>query len=83
MADFSFLSDSSDKCAVEELLSQAMDHSVLEQVGGFCSISRAECGPSRWFSLIDLCCPSSPALDWFGLRQRCSSYPAAVGEDGV
>ncbi|KAF5936423.1 hypothetical protein HYC85_027552 [Camellia sinensis] len=32
MADFSFLSDSSDECAVEELLSQAMDHSVLEQV---------------------------------------------------
>ncbi|GFZ15547.1 hypothetical protein Acr_24g0017370 [Actinidia rufa] len=33
MADFSFLSDSSDhESAVEELLSQAMDHSVLEQV---------------------------------------------------
>ncbi|KAA8528177.1 hypothetical protein F0562_035572 [Nyssa sinensis] len=31
MADFSFLSDS-DESAVEELLSQAMDHSVLEQV---------------------------------------------------
>ncbi|XP_059663052.1 uncharacterized protein LOC132308824 [Cornus florida] len=31
MADFSFLSDS-DESAVEELLSQALDHSVLEQV---------------------------------------------------
>ncbi|XP_028064437.1 uncharacterized protein LOC114267589 [Camellia sinensis] len=32
MADFSELSDSSDESAVEELLSQAMDHSVLEQI---------------------------------------------------
>ncbi|TMW93539.1 hypothetical protein EJD97_011526 [Solanum chilense] len=32
MADFSFLSDSDDEKAVEELLSQAMDQSVLEQV---------------------------------------------------
>lgn len=32
MADFSFLSDSDDDKAVEELLSQAMDQSVLEQV---------------------------------------------------
>ncbi|XP_055820821.1 uncharacterized protein LOC129889524 [Solanum dulcamara] len=32
MADFSFLSDSDNEKAVEELLSQAMDQSVLEQV---------------------------------------------------
>nr|GLL48435.1 uncharacterized protein LOC109169767 [Ipomoea trifida] len=32
MADFSFVSDSDDEKAVEELLSQAMDQSVLEQV---------------------------------------------------
>ncbi|CAK9163233.1 unnamed protein product [Ilex paraguariensis] len=32
MADFSYLSDSDDEKAVQELLSQAMDHSVLEQV---------------------------------------------------
>lgn len=32
MADLSFLSDSSDEGAIEELLNQAMDHSVLEQI---------------------------------------------------
>lgn len=32
MADFSFLSDSDDEKAVQELLSQAMDQTVLEQV---------------------------------------------------
>lgn len=32
MADFSFLSDSDDERAVQELLSQAMDQAVLEQV---------------------------------------------------
>uniref|UniRef100_A0A0V0H1L4 Putative ovule protein n=1 Tax=Solanum chacoense TaxID=4108 RepID=A0A0V0H1L4_SOLCH len=32
MADFSFLSDSDNEKAVEDLLSQAMDQSVLEQV---------------------------------------------------
>ncbi|XAR57623.1 hypothetical protein NMG60_11025824 [Bertholletia excelsa] len=32
MGDFSFPSDSSDESAVEELLSQAMDQSILEQV---------------------------------------------------
>ncbi|KAL6984472.1 hypothetical protein U1Q18_017850 [Sarracenia purpurea var. burkii] len=32
MADYSFLSDGSDESAVEELLSQATDHSILQQI---------------------------------------------------